>query len=101
MQRGRSESRASGMVCAAAWKRPSLRPSSDGWRRFENVVGGQRSAVDIAEHTLVSVCAATIEHELAGAQPDDPLAVPLGEIEEVQVDDRRDAQVAVDSLQVA
>ncbi len=66
-----------------------------------DVVGGQRAAVDVAEDVLVGLRAGPVVDELAAAQADDALAVDLGQVEEVQVDDGGDAQLAVDALQVA
>ena len=65
------------------------------------VVGGQRAAVDVAEDVLVGLGARAVVDELAGAQADDALAVDLGQVEEVEVDDGGDAELAVDALQVA
>ena len=56
----------------------------------------------MSRKTCSSACGAgAVVDELTGAQPDDALAVDLGEVEEVEVDDRRDAQLAVDALEVA
>ena len=45
--------------------------------------------------------AGAVVDQLAGAQADDALAVDLGQVKEVEVDDGGDAQLAIDALQVA
>ena len=53
------------------------------------------------EHGGVGLAAGAVEHDRTGAQADDAVGVRRGQVEEVQVDDRRDPQLAVDPLQVA
>ena len=67
-------------------------------RRPQDVVGGQGTAVDVPEDLLVGRGTRAVVDQLPGTQPDDAVAVAPRQVEEVQVDDGRDAQLAVDAL---
>src|SRR5688572_5196852 len=97
-----------GLAGRALWVAPLTWPVSErvsrgdgGVRLAHEVVGGQGAPVDVAEDRLVGLGCGAVVDELARAEPDDPLPVDLREIEEVEVDDRRDAELAVDALEVA
>ena len=68
---------------------------------LEDVIRGERATVDVAEDVLVGFAAGAIEHEVAAAQAHDALRVDTGKVEEVEVDDGGDAELAVDALKVA
>ncbi len=72
-----------------------------GGRLAHDVVRGERATVDVAEDAFVGLVAGAVVDELPRAKPDDPLAVDLGQVEEVEVHDRRDAELLVDASQVA
>src|SRR6187551_159377 len=79
---------------------PGRQPQSRGGGP-EDVVVGQGPAVDVPEHALVCRGTRAVVDQLTRTQPDDPVPVAPRQVEEVQVDDGRDAQFAVDALEIA
>ena len=79
-----------------------------GRRRGRHVTGApsrssaiEGSAVDVLEHRLVGLGTGAVVNEPTRSQTDDPVAVGACEVQEVEVDDGRDAQLAVDALEIA
>ena len=74
---------------------PGRQPARPGRRR------GQRTSVDVTEYVLIGLAAGAVVDQFALPHADDAIAIDLGQIQEVQVDDRRDAEVAIDALKIA
>src|SRR6187551_3793528 len=92
-------------IVAVAWGgrwgwEPGRQPPSRR-RGPEDVVVGQGPAVDVPEHVLVCRGTRAVIDQLTRTQSDGPVPVAPGQVQEVQVDDGGDAQIAVDALEIA
>jgi hypothetical protein len=67
---------------------------------FKHIVGGEITAIDLAEIIVGDGIGRAVVNQLAEAQANDALTVLAGQVEKMQIDQRGDAQLAVDSHQV-
>jgi ABC-type proline/glycine betaine transport system permease subunit len=65
------------------------------------VVGGEAAAVDVLEHLRIARASGPVENQQAVTETDDAIGVSSGEVEEVQVDDGGDTEIAADLLEIA
>ncbi len=63
---------------------------------MHGVVGSEAATVDVLEHLRIARTTWPVENQQTVAETDEALAVGRGEVEEVQVDDGGDAEIAVD-----